>query len=362
MPENSEYENLISALFRVLFADMGEFDVSADSDSQEHVDILVRQPGSGTEFRFNVKSRERVTPQIADDLFERIASEKSPREKTTFVFIAPTISERVAEIAQKHDVSFLDHSGNCLIANKRLGLLLHRKGFKTKLVKSSSPPPTNVFSPKSSRIIRVMLSDPSRRWQVSELAEHPNVDVSMGLASKVKHALLYQSYAKEENQMLTLKNPRELLEAWAKNYPKVQESAKFFVRGEVEAIEKKIAKWCRSNNHQYALARMSAAWRQSPEVRYNVANFYVRSSAITERALISLKEECGARPVETGHNLVFLSPYDSSVFADQFGVPQQTSPLQTWLDLKQMTGRGEEAADAVFEKHLAPIFESFQLP
>ncbi len=362
MSKKSDSENLISVLFRELFADMGEFDVSADSDSTEHVDIRVRQPETGTEFRFNVKSRERVTPQIADDLFERIASEKSPKGKTTFVVVAPTISERVAEIARKHDVSFLDHSGNCFIANKRLGLLLHRKGFKTKLVKSSSPSPTNVFSPKSSRIIRAMLSQPGRRWQVSELAEHPNVDVSMGLASKVKHALLYQSYAKEENQLLMLKNPRELLEAWAKNYPPVEETAKFFVRGEVEATEKKIAKWCSSNNHQYALARMSAAWRQSPEVRYNVANFYVSSSAITERALISLKEECGARPVETGHNLVFLSPYDSSVFADQIGEPHQTSPLQTWLDLKQLSGRGEEAAEAVFEKHLAPVFDSVQFP
>ena len=362
MPENPEYENLISALFRELFADMGEFHVSADSDSPEQVEILVSQPGTGTEFRFNVKTRERVTPQIADDLFERIASKKSPRGKTTFVFIAPTISERVAEIARKHEVSFLDHSGNCLIANERLGLLLHRKGFNKKLVRSSSPPPTNVFSPKSSRIIRAMLSEPCRRWQVSELAEHPNVGVSMGLASKVKHALLYLSYAKEENQLLTLKNPRELLEAWAKNYPKVEEPARFFVRGEIEEIESKVAKWCLGNNQQYALARMSAAWRQSPEVRYNVANFYVRSSAITERALLSLKEECGARPVETGHNLVFLSPYDSSVFNDQIGEPQQTSPLQTWLDLKQMSGRGEEAADAVFEKHLAPLFESLQLP
>ena len=357
MTELSENESLISALFRELFAEMGEFDVLANSDTPEHVDILVRESGTGTEFRFNVKSRERVTPQIADNLFERISSEKQTRGKTTFVFLAPTISDRVAEIARKHDISYMDYAGNCLITNERIGLLMHRKGFKTKLEKSSSPPPTNVFSPKSSRIIRAMLSDPSRRWQVSELAEHPNVDVSMGLASKVKHALLYQSYAREENQLLTLKNPRELLHAWAKNYRGIEETAKFFVRGDVEAIENEIASWCLSNKHQYALARMSAAWRQAPEVRYNVANIYVRPSATTDRALKSLKEECGARPVDTGHNLVFLSPYDSSVFADQIGEPHQTSPLQTWLDLKQMSGRGEEAAEAVFEKHLAPVFE-----
>ena len=360
MPENSE--SLISALFRELFAEMGEFDVLTDSGSPEHVDILVRQPETGTEFRFNVKSRERITPQIADALFARIALEKSPRTKTTLVLLAPTISERVAEIARKHGISILDYSGNCLIANERIGLLLHRKGFKSKLVKTSSPPPTNVFSPKSSRIIRAMLSEPSRRWQVSELAEHPNVGVSIGLASKVKHALLYQSYAKEENQRLTLKNPRELLEAWAKNYPEIEESAKFFLRGDVQAIENKLANWCLSNNHQYALARMSAAWRQAPEVRYNIANIYVSSSATTKHSLKSLKEECGARPVDTGHNLVFLSPYDLSVFADQIGEPQQTSPLQTWLDLKQMSGRGEEAAEAIFERHLAPVFESMQMP
>ncbi|MEL7500447.1 MAG: type IV toxin-antitoxin system AbiEi family antitoxin [Planctomycetota bacterium] len=340
---------------------MGEFDVIADSDNPEHVDVVVRQPEAGIEFQFQVKSRERVTPQIADDLFERIASEEPSRAKTTLVFLAPTISDRVAEIARKHNISFLDYAGNCLVANERLGLLLHRKGFKTKLVQSSSPPLANVFSPKSSRIVRAMLSEPSRAWQVRELAEHPNVDVSMGLVSKVKHALLFQSYAKEENQRLTLKNPQELLQSWAKNSPIVEETVKFYVRGDTEEIEETIADWCVHNNHQYALARMSAAWRQAPDVRYNVANVYVRSSAVTERALLSLKEKCGARPVETGHNLAFLSPYDSSVFANHIGEPYQTSPLQTWLDLKQMSGRGEEAAEAVFEKHIAPSFNSSEL-
>jgi hypothetical protein len=33
-----------------------------------------------------------------------------------------------------------------------------------------------------------------------------------------------------------------------------------------------------------------------------------------------------------------------------------TSPLQTYLDTKNMAGRGEEAAQAVFEKYLANGF------
>jgi hypothetical protein len=39
----------------------------------------------------------------------------------------------------------------------------------------------------------------------------------------------------------------------------------------------------------------------------------------------------------------------------EVGQPEQkvTGPLQTYLDLKQMAGRGQDAAKAIFEKYLS---------
>ena len=203
-----------------------------------------------------------------------------------------------------------------------------------------------------------MLHHPSRGWQVSELAEHPDVDVSAGLASKVKQALISQNYAVARNRLLYLKEPRDLLNAWAERYPGAANQRQYYMRGETHEIEARISRWCEESNIEYALARFSAAWRHAPEVRYSVASVYVGANAFKEENQQSLHADCGAREVDSGANLVLLTPFDPSVLVQRQKSPEQiTSALQTWLDLQAMTGRGSEAADAVFEKHLRKSFE-----
>lgn len=74
----------------------------------------------------------------------------------------------------------------------------------------------SIFSPKSSRILRVLLNNSQRRpWGVWELAKE--ADVSIGLASKVKERLLDLEYITGD-KYLTLMRPIELLEEWSNNY------------------------------------------------------------------------------------------------------------------------------------------------
>lgn len=78
--------------------------------------------------------------------------------------------------------------------------------------------------------------------------------------------------------------------------------------------------------------------------------------AFDQRLLDQLAGEYGVKRVDTGPNLYLWRPFDRSVFADMMnaGKPKRpvTSPLQTYLDLKRAAGRGEDAANAVFEKYL----------
>jgi hypothetical protein len=111
-------------------------------------------------------------------------------------------------------------------------------------------------------------------------------------------------------------------------------------------------------NTEYALARFSAAWVHAPEVRYSVAAIYVSEQGFQPSALDQLSKYDGAKPVDSGANLILLSPFDESVFFKREETPlQTTSPLQTYLDLKQMSGRGDEAAQAIFESHLEQELE-----
>jgi len=357
MKAGKEHLRHLASLLWTVFGELGDYQCRWNPRSDAGCDLEMIS-SEGHEFAFDVNVRERVTPQIADDVFARIGAAKRAPQVVRLVY-APVISSRVAEIARRHDVSYMDYAGNCRIVNSAAGLYISRAGIPNKSASQKKRAPIALFSPKSSRIIRVMLHQPTRGWQVRELAEHPDVEVSAGLASKVKHALVRESYAVVRHRLLYLKEPRDLLNAWADRYPGAIRQRQYYVRGDTQEMEVRISAWCERSNIEYALARFSAAWRHAPEVRYSVASVYVGAEAFPDRSQQILREQCGAREVESGANLVLLTPFDQSVFVQRQKSPEQfTSALQTWLDLQSMSGRGVEAADAVFEKHLRGSLES----
>ena len=353
-----EHTTRLERLIRRVFSELGGVDcVWQRKPDGAQAETMLVSGESGRTYALEFKVRERITPQIADELFSRLEKEPPPTDVVRIVY-APVISPRVAEIAQQHGISFIDYAGNCRIINPSAGLLISRSGIQNdaSMDKQTIIDP---FSPKSSRIVRAMLHEPNRGWQVSELAEHPDVRVSVGLVSKVKQALVRESYAVIRDRLLYLKQPLDLLTAWSKAYPGPVSQHPFYVRGDTQEVERKMSNWCEQSNIEYALARFSAAWRLAPEVRYSVASMYVNSEALQLHRLESLREECGAKQVESGENLVLLIPYDQSVFVRRTPTPERTtSPLQSYLDLRSMAGRGSEAADAIFEKHLREALES----
>jgi hypothetical protein len=214
-----------------------------------------------------------------------------------------------------------------------------------------TPPAVDPFSPKSSRIVRALLTQPAEGWQVRQLAEHPDVRVSPGLVVKVKRALVEEGYAVERQRLLYLRDPVGLLEEWVGKYPGPAEQVPFYFRGNVEQAEHAVENWCVEHGLRHALAGLSAAWRLAPEVRYNVASVYVEDRGFDPDLLVRLTRDHGGRRVDTGATLTLWRPYDPSVFV--FAPPLTTSPLQTYLDLRRTAGRGEDAAKAVYDKWLA---------
>src|SRR5207302_9522172 len=131
--------------------------------------------------------------------------------------------------------------GNCRIAAPGLFVLVSGRPNRQTTIKIAIDP----FSRKSSRIVRTLLKHPTRGWQVQQLAHE--ADVSLGLASKVKKALIDETYLAERDRLVYLRDPAQLLQAWAVQYRPHVKRLQLFTLSRPPEAEHRLAEWCRAN-------------------------------------------------------------------------------------------------------------------
>ena len=330
-----------------------ESQVADRQDHQTHkwdwvVDAAAKDSNATIRLLVNVMGR--VTPQTALGV---LAQMHVQAEQGVPLLCCPLLSPRLQQLCEEHAINYLDGAGNCRIAAP--GIYIERRGLgKIRREK----PPVDLFATKASRIIRAMLSDPAHGWQVQRLARWESLEVSLGLASKVKQALIEQGFAVERDHLLYVRNPDDLLRAWVENYRPKLEPIALYVTGDPRQAEAAIAEWCMSNNISHALTQFSGAWRAAPAVRYQRSTIYVQR--VTDEAWANLNKSGNAKRVDSGANVVLWQTYDPAVFVGErtLGDPplKTVSAVQLYLDLKQLHGRGEEAAQAVYDAEIAPTF------
>lgn len=264
------------------------------------------------------------------------------------VFAAPYISEASALICRESGVGYLDLAGNCRLSfeDTYVERVSSQNPYRDKREGAS------LFSPKSSRLLRVLLNDPKRTWQVQQLSRA--ADVSIGLASRVKQALEEREWVASTPDGIKLVQPETLLMAWSDVYSyKQNQVAEYYTLDPIPEAEMAIATWCRESAVPYALTGFSGARLSSPRVQYNRASLYVSAGTGSVAAGTGLKR------VESGGNVLLLTPYDDGVFAVARSMydMQTVSPVQLFLDVKSMPGRGEEAAEEILIRELRPSWQ-----
>src|SRR5262245_56576051 len=150
--------------------------------------------GGGPTARLAVVARKRINPGEALRLLDKVA----PAAGETPVLYSPAVSARTAGLCRERRGGFLDAAGNCRIPAP--GLFVHISGRGN--ARPDTRPAVDVFAPRSSRVVRALLTGPAGPWQVSELAGRAGV--SLGLASKVKQALLAEAFAAERQRRLVV--------------------------------------------------------------------------------------------------------------------------------------------------------------
>jgi hypothetical protein len=284
-------------------------------------------------------------PRIVRTAIQQLREFSKSYENTYLVVASPYISDDTANLCKQNNVGFIDLAGNCFITFDRV--YIEKKYFPNPIIEKRRI--RSLFSPKSSRILRVMLNSPQRRpWGVWELAREAKV--SIGLASKVKERLLDMEYISGD-KFLLLKRPVDLLEEWANNYSfRKNKTYDYFSFDNLKEVERKLSQSCRQRQIPYALTLFSGAALVAPFSRYT------RGFAYVGKNITDIAHELGLKEVSSGPNFTILEPFDEGVFygIDEIDDMKVVSDVQLYLDLIGFKGRGEESAEFLLEQRIKP--------
>ena len=272
----------------------------------------------------------------------------------SWIFAAPFVSPRLAEVCWDRGWGWFDLAGNCRISVPGL-LYLDRKGNEP--VHRASRPDVNLGTPEAAQILRALLkpAPEALRWKSQrDLQQATEPGVSLGLVNKIVAHLRSEGHlANDEADRLRVVDPEKLLFAWRDAYrfdrmPRLE----LFTLLKAPEIEKIIREVNLDNPPNLAWAVFSAAERQAPMVRQ--PKFWLMA---VDESSESLREMLQAKSVDTGANLTLLIAPDRGYLAGadhESALAACTSPLQTYLDTWHAGGRGQEAAEAIIDQQLRP--------
>ncbi|MBM4146672.1 MAG: hypothetical protein FJ240_10460 [Nitrospira sp.] len=334
--------SITSVLLDVTFLELKDFKTNVRINNKE-VDLVLSTFISGKPAKFIIEVKSQGEPRLVRVAIAQLKEYLNGFKDSYGILVAPYLSDAGRQICKEAGMGCVDLAGNAFLCFKNV--FIDRSGRPnpfavTRLSKS-------VFSPKSSRILRVLLSDPSKKWYVEDLSKE--ADISIGLTSRVKQALLSEEWIKEENKSFYLVKPEEVLNQWVNNYSYEKNSGFSFYSGLSEdQIETAIKQECEKRKYRYGLSLFSGARKIAPFVRFMRFFSYIDGNIENFVKALQMKK------VETGANVTLLQPYDEGVFYGLQNINgiNVVSDIQLYLDLKSYKGRGEEAAQTVFEQRI----------
>ena len=295
--------------------------------------------------RFLVEFKSSGQPRMIREAVNQLLRYRADASDAHLVIAAPYISPESAELCRREGVGYVDLAGNCLLCFDQV--YIRREGNPNPFAAKRDL--RSLYSPKASRVIRVLLTDPFRVWKMEELAEASGV--SLGQAHNVKKLLADREWIEGGQRGFSLRFPERLLDEWSENYDyRRNRAVEFYTMRSVSEIEYDVVAACQEANRRCALTGFSAAARLAPFVRYQRAAIYV------DGAIEQIASKTGLKRVSSGGNLNLITPYDEGVFygATELNGITIVSAIQAYLDVKSVPSRGEEAADFLRREVILP--------
>lgn len=306
--------------------------------------VRARWPGGQTTLLCEVKRSGQ--PAIARDALVQLQHWTSQEPGSTGVLIAPYISPTVARMCADKSIGAVDLSGNVLLSFGNV--YIRDTGKPNRFTEQREL--RSLFAPKSSRVLRVLLENPARSWLVQDLAREAKVSIAQ--VSEVKKSLHAADWL-APGQGVRLSQPEVALRTWADRQGRVEhERLEYYSPHPPEEVQRNLLSLFPHAGKNFGLCGLSAAWIYAPVVPPSRVSMYVDWDPR------ETQEVAGLKLVPSGGNVVLIQPRDWGVFyiAKGMGPWSIVGPVQTFVDCMRSGGRGEEAAEAILEQRLRPMW------
>jgi hypothetical protein len=342
----TEAENALKqCLNRVPFIQTGN--IQKEPDGNVRIDFTMELTASEIKHVLVLGVKRTGQPKEAREAINRLLRWLSFNPGAYGIFMAPYITSLTADICRQEGVGYCDFAGNCCLTFG--SVYIEQRGNPNPLLEKRDL--RSLYSPKAARVLRVLLNNPRKSWKMQDLAQE--ADVSLGQIANVKKLLDSRELIEKTGDGFTLREPFSLLAEWSQSYVFRKNRTKdFYSLKSTPDIEAEIAEICERNKINYALTGFSGAARFTSAVRYQRVMAFVDAE---EEQLVNLFE---FKEVSSGANVTLLIPYDAGVY---YGVTikeeyRVVSPVQLYLDLTGFKGRGEEAANALLDEVIKPLW------
>lgn len=308
------------------------------------------------------------SPRLLQEIAPWIQRLKSLRPDVAVAVIAPFLSPQSQAFCAENEIDFIDLAGNISV-NVPGKFTLQRSGMRSRENAQSpdSQRTMNVFSGRSSRILRVLLEKP-KTWSITELsrelatesarfrqiapASRLTFEISLGSVSKVIASLEEQLLVRRRGGDVVVPEPSRLLVQWAEKY---KERYRWRLRSsfqtsnpfgqDLQSIGAGIERLAPGT---YAFSGAVAASIEAPFVDIEVIDIFLVAGEADAR-LRTLK----AQP-SVGPTLRFVYPYDDGVFmySKRVGKALVASGVQAYLDLYARGGRDLKQAEVLLSNSI----------
>lgn len=259
------------------------------------------------------------------------------------LLVVPYMTSAGATAAAERGLNWVDLSGNARLRDT--GLYVWVEGRPNIFPKRGRP--STPFAPKSSRVSRVLLLDPTRWWRQKDLAEVTQLDD--GQISRVVRRLDEDGLLQRHGAEFRPRDPKLLLDSWAAVYRfDRHDIVTGHVTGSGVELAAELHRRLADAGIEHAFTGLPAAWALGHHARFRLTSVYVDGDP---RAAA---DAAGVRRGEKGANVQLIGPDDEGVFQESREIDGYpcVSPVQAYLDLQHLPERAKDAADQLRDDKL----------